>query len=201
MQVSSPGRERSAVSHARRRQIIEATIAVIAAEGFAQASFARIARQAGLSSTRHISYHFAGKGELVSAVVGHVVTAMGAAVGDQVRAEATAAARLRTYIQATVAFADQQRAQVSALLQIVQAGALPRETGVDDPVPAHLVAILRQGQHAGEFRDFDPTVVAMAVQRSIEAVLTALRADPDLDCAAFGRQLATLFDLGTAKRS
>src|SRR5687768_12945642 len=69
MQVTA----RSTAAAARRAQILEATIAVIAEEGFAKASFARIRERAGLSSTRLISYHFAGKAELVAALVEHVV--------------------------------------------------------------------------------------------------------------------------------
>jgi AcrR family transcriptional regulator len=68
MQVTT----RSAAATARRSQILEATIDVVAEEGFAKASFARICERAGLSSTRLISYHFAGKAELVSALVEHV---------------------------------------------------------------------------------------------------------------------------------
>ena len=176
-----------------------ATIAVIASEGLAQASFARIAREAGLSSTRLISYHFAGREDLVLAVVQQVVDAIGTAVGRQVRAEETAAGKLRSYLSSTVAFIDEHRAPMTALLQIVLAGALPSGTGADDPVPDHLEAILREGQDAGEFRDFDPRVVALAVQRSLEGLPPALRADPDLDCAAFGRELVTLFDLATRR--
>ena len=63
--------ERSATSAARRAQILDATIEVIAAEGFAGASFKRIDEHAGLSSTRLISYHFAGKDELMAALVGY----------------------------------------------------------------------------------------------------------------------------------
>ncbi|MEP7024912.1 MAG: TetR family transcriptional regulator, partial [Actinomycetota bacterium] len=50
---------RSVTAMARRSQIVTATIDVIAEVGFGQASFARIAERAGLSSTRLISYHFA----------------------------------------------------------------------------------------------------------------------------------------------
>ena len=193
------GEPRSVTSAARRTQIVEATIAVVAADGLAQASFARIARQAGLSSTRLISYHFAGRDDLVLAVVQHVVEAIGTAVGSRVRAETTATGRLRAYIAGTVTFIDEHRAPMTALLQIVLAGALPQGTGADEPAPRHLEAILREGQAAGEFRDFDPRVVALAVQRALEGLPPALRAEPDLDCDAFGRELVTLFDLATRR--
>src|SRR4051812_49545910 len=48
----------------RRDQIIAATIEVLAGQGSANASFTRIAEQAGLSSPGLISYHFKTKEEL-----------------------------------------------------------------------------------------------------------------------------------------
>jgi hypothetical protein len=89
-----------------------------------------------------------------------------------------------------------------ALLQILLAGALPAGTlpagtGTDEPLPSHVEAILRRGQAEGEFRSFDPRVMALAVQRSVEALQFALEADPALDTAAFARELVTLFSLAT----
>jgi AcrR family transcriptional regulator len=50
---------------ARRAQIVTAAIGTIAELDYAGASFKQIAARAGLSSTGLISYHFAGKQELV----------------------------------------------------------------------------------------------------------------------------------------
>lgn len=183
----------------RRAQIVAATIQVVADEGYGQASFARIAERAGLSSTRLISYHFAGKAELVSAVVEHVVDAIGDEVGRRVRQERSAAGRLRAYIAGVVDFTDGHRAEMRTLLQILVSGALPPGAGADEAVPGHLVAILRQGQADGEFREFDPMVMALAVQRSVEALPFALQGDPDLDCPAFAAELVTLFELATRR--
>ena len=190
---------RTATADGRRAQIVAATIALVADEGYAQASFARIAERAGLSSTRLISYHFAGKAELVAAVVEHVVTAVGDAVGARVRQERSAAGRLRAYIEGVVEFTDGHRAEMRTLLQILLAGAFPPGPAVDDAVPGHVVDILRQGQADGEFRDFDPRVMALAVQRSVEALPFALQSDPDLDCPAFAAELVTLFELATRR--
>lgn len=190
---------RSLTAQARRAQILAATIGVIADEGYPQASFARIAERAQLSSTRLISYHFAGKDELMGAVVAQVLTAIGGDVGRRVAGQSTAAGRLQAYIEGVVDFAAGHRSEMRALLQMVLSGGFPAGTGADDAVPGHVEAILRQGQAAGEFRDFDPRVMALAVQRAVEALPFALEADPDLDCAAFGRELVTLFALATRR--
>jgi AcrR family transcriptional regulator len=189
-------RERSNASTQRRAQILEATIGVIAEEGFARASFARIAERAGLSSTRLISYHFADKEELVASLVEHVVSGIGRHVGGLVRQEATPTARLRAYIEGVVGYADAHRAPMAALLQVVMSGAW----GDGTPAPSdasHLVQILRDGQEQGEMRDFDTRVMASTVQRAVEAVPFQLQADADLDCAAYAQELAELFARAT----
>lgn len=190
-------RQRSLTSTARRTQIVGATVEVIAAEGFGQASFARIASQAGLSSTRLISYHFAGKDDLIAAVVDDVVGAIGTAVGRRVRAASTAAGMLHAYIEGVTEFTATHRPAMRALLQIVRSGALPGGGG--DVAVGHVEAILRRGQAEGEFRDFDPQVMAIAVQRAVEALPFALESDPDLDCAAYASELVTLFRLATRR--
>ena len=190
--------DRSPAATARRAQIIAATLEVIADGGYAEASFARIAAHAGLSSTRLISYHFASKEALIAACVDDVVGTLSREVGRRLRAETTAAGRLRTYITAVVEFSDEHRRPMSALLQILLAGAWSTAVG-HEPAAAPLEALLRDGQRSGEFRDFDPAVVASAVQRSVEALPFRLAAEPDLDCTAWARELVELFDRGTRR--
>jgi AcrR family transcriptional regulator len=204
--------ERSPAATARRAQVIAATIDVIAAEGYRAATFARIAARADLSSTRLISYHFADKGDLMAAVVGDVVDAIGRYVGERLAAVPTAAGALATYISATVGFVDTHRAQMTALLEIVLAGGFA-PAAEDHPVAdgqgdgrdlgsaAHVEAILRRGVEAGEFREMDTHVVAIAVQRAVEGLPFLLRTEPDIDVGAYGRELVTVFELATRRTS
>jgi AcrR family transcriptional regulator len=188
--------ERSVASTARRAQILDATIEVIAAEGFASASFRRIAEHAGLSSTRLISYHFAGKDELMSALVEHVVTGIGEHVGARVMAEETPRRRLRAYVDGVVSYADSHREPMAALLQVAMAGAGGATTQEPSDI-SHLERILHDGQERGEMRDFDTQVMATTIQRAVETVPFMLQADPDLDCASYARELVELFDRAT----
>nr|WP_300046872.1 TetR family transcriptional regulator [uncultured Nocardioides sp.] len=184
--------ERSAAATARRAQVLEATIDVVAEEGFAKASFARICERAGLSSTRLISYHFAGKAELVAALVEHVVAGIGEHVGALVMAAETPGERLRAYIEGVVGYADTHRAPMSALLQVVMSGAW----GDGRPAPSdvsHLERILAEGQRSGAMREFDTHVMAGTIQRAVEAVPFQLEADADLDCTAYAAELVELF--------
>jgi AcrR family transcriptional regulator len=187
---------RSPAATARRAQIVDATIEVIADEGFSRASFARIADRAGLSSTRLISYHFAGKEELIAAVVEHVVGGIGAHVGERVLAESTARARLRVFIEGVVTYADTHRAPMSALIQVAMSATADGGTSAPSDTSG-LERILLEGQESGEMRAFDVGVVATTVQRAVEVVPFRLQAEPDLDCSAYAAELVELFDRAT----
>lgn len=193
MQVKEP----SFTGSARRAQIVDATLSVIAEQGYDRASYARIAEQARLSSTRLISYHFAGKADLISACAAQVIERIGAWTGSAVHAEETAAGALQAYITATIRFVDDNRAAMTALTRIVLAGALKYTTADDAAAAAPLEDLLRRGQESGEFRSFDPAVMAHAVQRSIDGLPFVLERAPETDCAAYGRELGALFELAT----
>lgn len=182
---------------ARRAQIIDATLAVIADQGYGSASYARIAERAGLSSTRLISYHLSSKAELISACASQVISRIGEWTGAAVHAEKTAAGALAAYITATVGFIDRNRAPMAALTRIVLAGALDYTPADDAEAAAPLEDLLRRGQDSGEFRAFDPAVMAHAVQRSIDGLPFVLEQKPETDCAAYARELAALFELAT----
>lgn len=197
VQVTSTDTNRSPAAQARRSQIVAATIEVIAESGFAKASFARIAEHAQLSSTRLISYHFADKQALVAAVTDEVVGLMGAHLWRRVSSAATARDRLQAYILGVVEFTGARRSEMRALTEIFLAGGMDYGPADETAVVGHVEAILRNGQATGEFRDFDPVVMATAVQRAVEGLPFLLAARPELDVAAYGRELVTLFDLGT----
>jgi AcrR family transcriptional regulator len=190
---------RSITGTARRTQIIAATIAVIAESGYSQASFARIAEHAGLSSTRLISYHFAGKDELIAAVVEDVVGSIGAFMAQRVGAEQSAPAMLRAYIEGTIEFIAAHRAPMKALLEILLGGGLSYDAQDDERVVSHVEAVLQRGQADGDFRDFDTRVMATAIQRSVEGLPFLLHSTPDLDCVAYASELVTLFELATRR--
>jgi AcrR family transcriptional regulator len=187
---------------ARRAQIVEVAIKVAAVAGYSNISFARIAKEAGLSSTGIISYNFAGKDDLMRAVVAEVWRAAAAYVSPKVEAAVGGRAKLRAYIEAHTAFLADYPNHLPALVEIVTN--LPR----DWPDRAELLAqmdaahsfhtdYIRQAQAAGEFRAFDPRVMVIAVQGAIDAVVMRKTREPDLDAAACGRELADLFDQAT----
>ena len=99
---------------ARRAQIVEAAIDTIAEVGYTRASFALIAKRAGLSSTGLISYHFASKDELIEQVFTSIIGTMGQFMAQRMEQQHSAAGALSTYIRATAAFIGTHRRKMAS---------------------------------------------------------------------------------------
>ena len=198
------GRKRNPIiEEARRRQIIDAAIETVASVGYAQASLSRIAQHARISKSV-ISYHFAGKDELLEQVVKQIYADTWAFIQARLETETTAAGRLRAYIQSNLDYLRSHRSRVLAVGDIVgshrAADGTPRfATTTDEAVITLLTDILRQGLDDGEFRDFDPQVVAVTVGQALIGALGRWAVDPTVDLTAYANELITLFDRATRK--
>src|SRR5665213_1252756 len=152
------GERRSFTEIGRRIQIVEAAIETIAEVGYTHASFVRIAKRAGLSSTGLISYHFADKDELIQQIVLTIFEEIGRFMGLRMGRQASAAAALRTYIQANAEFIGTHRTQMKAFLDIFMNGGFHYDETTELTVVSPIEEILRRGQADGEFRAFDTRV-------------------------------------------
>ena len=198
MRVNS-GSRRTVTTTARRAQIVDAAISTIAELGLNQASFARIAERAGLSSTRLISYHFAGKDDLMQVVVDEVFSTAGQYIAPFVLAESTPAAKLRGFIRGSARFYTEYRPHVVAVRDVWANFRRPDGTqrfGLEAHEPEFEVVsqILREGQARGEFREFDPRVVAITLRHALDGLAALVTTDPDLDVETYTSELVALFD-------
>ena len=191
MQVKN---SRSRIAVARRAQIVEATIQVLAEDGYERASFARITKEAGLSSTRSISYHFADRDELMGQVAAQVIGELGAAVEARVRAAGSPADAVRAYLEANLGFMDEHRLRMRALTSLLYGGALRIPPGQASAGVEALTAIIVEGQRCGQFSDVDAGVAATIVQRTVEGIALDLRDRPDVDLGAYASTLVRFFD-------
>ncbi|MGB6456107.1 MAG: TetR/AcrR family transcriptional regulator [Streptosporangiaceae bacterium] len=190
---------------ARRAQIIGAAIDTIAEVGFGRASLSRIGERVGISKGL-IGYHFAGKDDLIEQVVLEVLEEGKAYMRPRiVDAMSTAAGFLRAYIESNLAFMQEHRNYMVAVVEIERSGltADGRErfhghaAAIDEAVQV-LGQHLAHYQAAGELRpDFDPDVIAVAIRAAIDAVLHRYARDPDLDVDNYAREIVTVFDLAT----
>ena len=143
-----------------------------------------------------ISYHFAGKDDLIREVVIEIVEAGRSYMIPRIFAETTGRATLRTYIESNLDFMREHRNYMVAVIEIAQNGGLTidgrqrvdgREVGVAVRLLEELLARL---QSEGELRaDFDSEVIAVAIRAAIDAVPHRLARDPDLDLDKYARNL------------
>ena len=196
-------KERTFTEVARRAHIIEAAIATLVEVGYARASLAQIAQRAGISKGL-ISYHFAGKDELLEQVVEHVYTTGTKFMIPRMLAAGSARELLRIYIEVNVAYIGAHRREMQALVEIFAnfrtAEGKPRyDLAAEEPIIAATEAIFARGQAEGDFRPFATRVMAITVRRAIDAVTVQAATDPAFDTEAYGRELANLFDHATRK--
>ena len=187
---------------ARRAQIITAAIDTIAEAGYGQASLARIAERAGISKGV-ISYHFAGKDDLIREIVAEVLAKGQAYMLPRILAEKSGEGMLRAYIESNLAFMREHRNHVVATFEIFlnargeDGSALLDEKSLDYTVTS-LQQVLAHFQAVGDFRpDFDPQVMAVAIRGAIDNVPPRMARDRTLDVDRYARELAALFDRAT----
>jgi len=177
---------------------VTAAIEVIAEVGYAKASFSRIAKRAGLSSTGMISYHFAGKDDLLAACVAEIEQVTGAFMQPRIDAADGHVAQLRAYVESNIALVGEHPAAVRALIDIVK-NAASQSPSVNGRL-ALFEEHFRTGQAAGVFRPFDARTAAIAFTTGLDAVVvTAATAPPGTtELARLGRELADLYVRATA---
>ena len=194
--MRSETRPRSFIEQARRRQIIDGAIDVLARDGYGSASLAAIAEEIGVSKGV-ISYYFAGKDELLRAVVADVLAEASGEMRPQVQAASGFADALDRYITSNLDFIGSRRHKILALTEIFNNmrsadGQHPYAEGHRAAV-ATLAGLLADGQNAGEFGEFPAEYAAVALRAAIDAVGDLLRDNPDMDVREYGAALAGLF--------
>lgn len=175
---------------------------VIAERGYRAATFQAIAARAGIKSTRTISYHFADKDELIAAVLDQVFALIAAFVSGKVGQQADPAAELAAYIRTTVALNEAHAVPMQALTRIFLEhrpadGSSVYGAAQDNRVMTRVEDILARGQHLGVFTGFDPSIMAVTIQRSLDGLPFLLQARPELDLGHYAAELVATFERAT----
>ncbi|MER7360537.1 TetR/AcrR family transcriptional regulator [Nonomuraea dietziae] len=194
---ASGQKPRSFIEQARRAQIMASAIEVIAEVGFAKASLALIAKHAGISKGV-ISYHFAGKDELMEQVVDHVYSGIADFVLARMEGESTATGLLRTHLLTVAEHMRDHRVQLMALGEIFHNLRLPDGSpryGItaNEELYESLERIYRFGQSTGEFRQFDTRVMAITHSSAVDNMFAYWAAYPEHDLDAHARELVEIF--------
>ncbi|MDF2469040.1 MAG: hypothetical protein K0Q61_1412 [Rhodococcus erythropolis] len=200
MHTGSGGRSGGAsfIEAARRTQIIDATIAVVAENGYTAASFARIAKRASISPGL-ITYHFEKKEALMRAVLETVEARLDAAMAEQPDsgdAESYPAA-LEGMLMRFVRYCAHDGDQVTAITEIRrqlhvaeigEAVAASHRSGTED-----MVGFIEEGQSYGQFRDIDAALYASVVMSGMSEVPALLRMRDADDIEVFAQQWSSLY--------
>ncbi|REH46148.1 AcrR family transcriptional regulator [Kutzneria buriramensis] len=194
---------RTFADEARRRQIIDCAIEVIAQEGFAKATLARIAERADLAKSV-VLYHFTNKDELVEQVLATVSATSYEFVRSRVATSSTAWERVRGSIEAVVEFvAAHPQHALAGLEGWNQARSLPGRVKLAQASaagPSGIEETLIEGQLSGEFGEFDPHVLAVLFQQAVDAAVLEAALRPDTDLTAFAAELIAVFDRAIRRR-
>jgi AcrR family transcriptional regulator len=184
---------------ARRAQIIAAAIETIAELGYDRASFAQIAKQAGLSSTGLISYHFASKKDLDWAIVEEIYGRISRHMSEAMADISGPQAALVAYIEGLIGFMKIDPLALRAMFDIVMHGGVAYDADSEREATSGITEILRWGQAESVFRAFDIQVMATTIQRSLDGIPLAQSTNPDLDLDTYARELVELFTLATKR--
>ncbi|WP_167475758.1 TetR/AcrR family transcriptional regulator [Nocardia arthritidis] len=198
----SDGQRKSFIEAARRKQIIAAAVEVISEVGYGNASLARIAERAGISKGV-ISYHFAGKDELMTELVVQLFVAGAEYMVPLIEAETGARNRLRVYLESNLRYIDENRKHIGAMVAVALNFRKPDGTPVFDgsneeqDVIEPLAELLREGQRSGEFGEFDPKLMARSIRDSIDGAGSRAVRDPDFDMPGYSAHLCRVYGLAT----
>jgi AcrR family transcriptional regulator len=188
---------------ARRRQIVDAAIDVIAEVGWAQTSIRKVADRVGVAMSA-VQYHFGTKEGLVEAIVEETIRSAVSAVGPAVSAEITATGRLAAYIRAGVAFYNDHRRLLAAVTHIENefrpgSRAATDESKIDPALHDGVevldpTSFLVEGRKSGEFGEFAIPAAAIALRAAVHATVENILRDPQFDAVGYGEDLIALFN-------
>lgn len=170
---------------------MDTAIRTIAERGYAATSFAEIAREAGISKGV-ISYHFAGKGDLIQAILARLLKEPAEFIKPRVDAQSSCLEKLKAYVAANFELMRTHRNHYVALVDLwgsrdASSAHNPFDAQAYAPSRRYLTKILMQGQSTGELRGPVSPALASVIQAAIDGVMIQWVFDPnavDLDEAS-----------------
>ena len=198
--MSPRGQDQTFTERARREQIVASAIAVLARDGYAKATFARIAEEAGISPGL-ITYHFGTRDELLDAIGRTIDQRMDAAMAGHAEGAGGYVEALQLMIVGFVSYCANEPESMLAMSQLRRGMATggredvlreSREKGIQE-----LEGMFAEGQQNGAYRRFDTRTMAITLMTAMGATpdeLHRVGTDPD----RYGGELADLFAYAVA---
>lgn len=190
MATTAEGSGRTFVERARRAQLIEVTIALVAERGYAATTLASIAQAAGITKGA-VLYHFATKEAVVAAAYESVLQALVNHVGEAVEA-APVARRPQAYVRGMI---EHLRTHPQHTRMLTQALTVVAEPASSRERWAALERLIVAAREAMSLRTaIDTRSLAIAVGGAIDGIVTERLADPDYDTQAAAEVLVLMLD-------
>lgn len=193
----------SFIQAARRQQLVDCAVEVIAELGAERASIVRIAQRAGVSRGV-VTYHFRDRDDLFDRVVEEVYRIGEAEVGPPVRAAETPRDALLAFVGGSVDFYARHPAHMTALVEIFAADRHSPTRSRDGRAEHHhetadLAAILAEGQRGGQFRSFDIPLMILTLRAVLDAAVRHVTSGGD--AGLLSAELRRTCDVATRKET
>lgn len=190
-----PRRQRLS-EESRREQIIQATLAVVAQQGYEQASLSRIARQAGVSKGL-VSHYFDDKDDLMEAAVRITANGLRDRIAAGLDLSAPVPEVIRAAIRQVARMSATHRLELTAITEIISQlrrpdGSRRLDLSLYEETYQAQQRLFRRGQEAGDLRPFDTRVMAVTYQGSIDMMLAYLETHPETDADEYADALTDL---------
>ncbi|MEU5870201.1 helix-turn-helix domain-containing protein [Glycomyces sp. NPDC047369] len=184
----SEDRELTLTERARRSQLMEVTVELVADRGYAGASLAAIAERAGITKAA-VLYHFPSKAAVVQAAHEHVLGALVEHVGAAVEA-AGADQGPAAYVRSMIGHLREHPRHTRMIVEAMVHGDAAHNTA-DRWRP--LAGLLRAAEGAlGPRTDAELRTLAIITGGAIDAVVAERLADPDYDTASAADRIVDL---------
>lgn len=178
---------RTFLRDARHAQLVDTAIEVLAEVGAEQATLGRIAERAGISRGA-INYHFGSRRELFAAVIDEVYAVGARELGPTMTDAATPRDWLAEFVRGSIAFYARYPRHLLALTALYTCrneDCFSREERPEHAAEmAALATGLREGQVAGQLRDFDVTLMALTVRAVLDTAVGLVRAGAEPEALA-----------------
>ena len=155
----------TSVGEARRREIVDATIDVIAAHGLAGASLSRIASRAGVSKPA-VLYHVENRDALIESTVKVVRSGYVEAVDAAVEEAPDARQAVFSYVEQSLRYLWAHPTHLRVLAEMAHAAPDRAKTRTSE-----LVKLIEKGASEGVLATSDPLSTAVAITGALDAIL------------------------------
>jgi len=170
--------------------VVECAIDALVERGFAGASISEIARRAGVSKGV-VTYHFPSKNDLLGEVVTSLYREAGQRISEAAGEDDPVMEQLMSYIRSNLAFVAERPRHVRAVMEVA-ANVHPDGQVNEDPLAAHLQAMIERGQATGELMEVDASVVAITIRASIDAAAARAASNASADPRTHAEHLCTI---------